>query len=148
MAKSSTSRKKNNAPEQGEHSSIRIGDISGGVGFAIGPGAKASVTQNTGGKTDEISQVFAVLQKKVDELPEGPDKGIAENAVKALEVEARQGEQANQSNVQKWMKFLAETAPDAWDVAIDTFTNPIKGIGTAFRKIAEKAKAERDGKEV
>jgi hypothetical protein len=29
-------------------------------------------------------------------------------------------------------------------VAVDTFTNPIKGVSTVFRKVAERAKAEKE----
>jgi hypothetical protein len=28
-------------------------------------------------------------------------------------------------------------------VAVDTFTNPIKGVSTVFKKVAERAKAEK-----
>ena len=79
-------------------------------------------------------------------MPDGPDKSVAENTIKTLEAEARKGEQASESKVQKWMYFLAETAPDAWEVAVDMFTNPIKGVGTVFKKIADKAKAEPGSK--
>jgi hypothetical protein len=125
---------------------IRVGDISGGVGFAIGPGAQAIVNQVQGVTADEIATAFEALHQKVNAMPNGPDKAIAASAVKTLESEAHKGEQASESQVRKWMNFLAETAPDAWDVAIDTFTNPIKGIGTVFKKIADKAKSERVAK--
>jgi hypothetical protein len=44
------------------------------------------------------------------------------------------------------MNFLADTAPDAWEVAVEMFTNPIKGVGTVFKKIADKAKSEQAAK--
>lgn len=125
---------------------IHIGDISGGTGFAIGPGAQATVTQTGGATADEIARAFHTLQQKVGALPEGPNKSVAQNAVQALEAEARKGEQATETQVQKWMKFLADTAPDAWEVAVDMFTNPIKGVGTVFKKIADKAKSEQVAK--
>jgi len=46
--------------------------------------------------------------------------------------------------VNKWINFLAEIAPDVWEVAIDTLSNPIKGIGTAFIKVAGKAKQAKE----
>ena len=132
--------------QRGNNTTIRVGDISGGTGFAIGPDAQAMVTQTSKAEVDEIAHAFGVLQRRVEALPQGADKNIAKSAVEALEVEARKGEQAVESTVQKWMNFLAETAPDVWEVAVDTFVNPVKGIGTAFRKIADKAKAEREAK--
>lgn len=144
--RNTTKRKKKVQTNHEGKTSIHIGDISGGTGFAIGPRAQASVTQTRGLGIDEIADAFNMLQQKVEGLPQGSDKNIAENAVKALEAEARKGEQATENTVQKWLKFLAETAPDVWDVAIDTFTNPIKGVGTVFKKIADRAKAERDAK--
>ncbi len=84
---------------------IHVGDISGGTGFAIGPGAHSIVTQTGGATADEIAQAFSLLQQKVKLLPEGSDKNVAHNAVQALETEARKGERAAESQVQKWMNF-------------------------------------------
>lgn len=92
----------------------------------------------------EISQIFSKLSKLVENLPESPDKSIAQNAVKALQAEASKGNEANETNISKWLNFLAETAPDAWEVAVDSFLNPIKGISTAFKKIAERAKKQKE----
>ena len=123
---------------------INIGDISGGMGIAIGPGAQAYVSQTTGARADEIARAFRALQQEVNALPEGAERNVAESALKALETEAHKGEAASESQVRRWMNFLAETAPDAWEVAVDVFANPIKGVSTIFRKIAEKARAERN----
>ena len=126
---------------------ITIGDISGGTGIAIGTKAKAIVNQYPRENLDQIAVAFSALAQAVSKLPEGADKIVAENAVQTLEDEARKGNGADEGKIQKWLDFLAETAPDAWEVAINTFTNPILGIGTAFKKIAEKAKAKRGEKE-
>jgi hypothetical protein len=123
---------------------IKIGNISGGTGFAIGPGAQAYVSQTTGAAADEIAKAFKALQQEVNSMPDGAERNVAESALKSLETEARKGEAASESQVQRWMNFLADTAPDAWEVAVDVFTNPIKGVSTIFRKIAEKARAERN----
>jgi hypothetical protein len=125
---------------------IQVGDISGGTGFAIGHRAHAVVTQTSGATADEIALAFSALHQKVDGLPEGPDKSVAQKAVQALEAEARKGEQAAETQVQKWMNFLAETAPDAWEVAVEILMNPIKGVGMVFKKIADKAKSQQGAK--
>ncbi len=118
---------------------ITVGDISQSTGIAIGRNAHASVT--SGGATpEEIARAFAILRAKVDALPAGPDKQAAQSAVNGLQAEAAKGDQASESNVEKWFRFLAQTAPDAFEVAVATFTNPIAGLGLAFKKIAERAK--------
>lgn len=142
--------KRKNKPQDGNHpiispaEEIKVGNMSGNVGVAIGSGAQAVVTQSIEVTTDEIAIAFKVLQQKVNAMPGGPDKNIADNVVKMLEAEARKGEHASESQVQKWINFLAETAPDAWEVAMDMFANPIKGVGTVFKKIADKAKSEQE----
>lgn len=91
----------------------------------------------------DVKNAFTVIQNKVELIPNGSYKEIAKTAVKELEFEASQGEKANEKVISKWLKFLFEVAPDAWEVAIDTFMNPIKGLSTVFRKVAEQSKKEQ-----
>ena len=114
-------------------------------GIAIGHGAQANVTE-VGAEIGDIARVFAPIVQRVDAMPEGANKDDAKDAIKKLEAEARKGDQTDESRVQRWFNFLAETAPDAFQVAVDTFTHPIKGISTVFQRIAERAKAERETK--
>lgn len=88
---------------------------------------------------DELAKVLVKLLQKIDTL-QGSEKEEAQLAAKALETEARKGDEADEKVVQKWFNFLLETAPDAWDVAVDTFINPIKGVHTVFQKVAKRAK--------
>jgi hypothetical protein len=105
-----------------------------------------TVTNTQNGETaiDEIAKAFEQIYQKVRLLSEGTDKADAQNAVKALEVEARRGTQSQEKNIKKWLNFLLETAPDVWEVVVDIFTHPIKGISTVFQKIAKRAKEERE----
>ena len=64
----------------------------------------------------------------------------------SLQDEAQKGDKASEANVKKWFNFLAQTAPDVFQVAIATLANPIAGLGVAFSKIAERAKAEQTAK--
>ncbi|MFN8413164.1 MAG: hypothetical protein U0Z26_12325 [Anaerolineales bacterium] len=91
---------------------------------------------------DEIERAFKNILQAVARLPEGKDKSEAELAVQSLEAEARQGEQAEEKSVHKWFKFLLDTAPDVFEVAVETFLNPIKGLSMVFQKIAQRMKAE------
>ncbi|MBN1890635.1 MAG: caspase family protein [Thermoflexales bacterium] len=120
---------------------ITVGNITGSTAVAIGRGARATVRQGLSG--DEIAHAFGAIMRQVGALPAGADKDDAQDAVQKLEAEAHKGDQAEESRVQRLFRTLAETAPDAWQVAVDTFINPIKGMSTAFQKIAQRAKEER-----
>ena len=109
--------------------------------IAVGKGAQAIVNQNK--DVNEFNQVFVILTQKVTELPESSDKEVAKSAITALQAEAKLGDNAKESNVAKWLSFLAQTAPDIWDVAIATFASPVAGLGMAFKKVAERAREEK-----
>jgi hypothetical protein len=126
--------------------SITTGNFTNVTGVAIGHSTQVTVTQ-IGTSKDEIAKAFAPIREKVDALPDGPDKGVAQSAVKTLETEARKGEQADVKTVTKWLNFLAETAADAWEVAVNTLASPILGVGKVFQLIAAKAKEEKAKKE-
>jgi hypothetical protein len=119
------------------HSSINIsgGDINSTTNINTGSGDIVY-----GAKVTTIDKVFNGLNLELDRMPEGPDKDDARDTLQKLEDEARKGNQASESRVQRWLNFLAETAPDVWDVAIETFKNPISGIGLVFKKVAERAR--------
>lgn len=142
-----SSRKVSTRPTPVEDRSINIGDISGGTGIAIGNGAQSNILQVNSQGNDEISHLFHLLIEKAAILPDGPEKAIAYKAIKELESEARKGDQADENTIQKWMMFLSETAPDVWEVAVDTLIHPVKGIGTVFKKIAKRAKAGGNAQE-
>jgi len=90
-----------------------------------------------------IGQAFDRLAEKLNSMPEGPGKMMANTAVQGLKAEADKGEQAEEKNVDQWFSFLAQMAPDVLEVAAATFVNPIAGLGMAFKKIAEKASSEK-----
>lgn len=123
--------------------SITTGDISNATGVVLGHNQRVTIVQPQT-SVDEIVQAFVRLREALDRVPDSPDKAVAQSAVDALEQEAKKGEGADEGVVARWFTFLAQTAPDAWQVAIDTFIHPIRGLGTAFRKIAAKAQADAE----
>jgi hypothetical protein len=125
---------------------IAVGNISQSTGVAIGRSAQANIAQTSGASAEEIGKAFAAITAKVNSMPDGPDKSVAASAVQALKEEAQQGKKASETKVNKWFGFLAEAAPDAFEVAVATFANPIAGLGLAFSKVAERAKQERSNK--
>lgn len=123
--------------------SIKVGDIKDSTGIAIGHGAQARVTEQTFYPGDEITRAFIAIKAALESLPVGTAKEEASDAIDKLEAEARKGDSADEGRVRRWLNSLAETAPDAWDVALDTFVQPIKDINTIFKKIAEHTKKEK-----
>ena len=123
--------------------SITVGNISNATGIAVGSGAKVNVKQGIDSALGELTRVFAKITKKVDILPDGPAKMMAQSAVMGLEAEAKKGDKANEDHVRQWINFLAQTAPDAWDVAVAAFANPIVGLSKVFKLVAARAMQER-----
>ncbi len=124
-----------------ESGDITVGDINGGTGIAIGRNISQQIHITRGASLDEIAQAFATLQQAMQKMPDGPEKSMAQTAVDGLKTEATKGDQVRESDVEKWLAFLLNAAPDIWEVAVDTFANPIKGLGTVFQKVAQRAKA-------
>ena len=110
---------------------------------AVGRGAKAIVNQASQTSPMEIADAFAILYEKVQNMPEGREKNDAKDSIKALETEAQKGEQADKATIEKWMNFLAQSAPAAFEVAVATFLNPIQGLGMVFQKIADRAREKQ-----
>ncbi|MEJ2265389.1 MAG: hypothetical protein P8X95_18240 [Anaerolineales bacterium] len=121
---------------------ITVGDISGSTGVAIGRGAQATVTQGLGG--EDIARLFAEIYQQIEARPEDPDVDKEEltETVQKVQEEAAKGEEANPNKVERWLRFLGSMAPDILDVTVACLTNPVAGVATAIRKIAEKAQAE------
>jgi hypothetical protein len=121
---------------------ITVGDISGSTGVAIGRGAQATVTQGLGG--EDIARLFAEIYQQIEARPEDPDVDKEEltETVQKVQEEAAKGEEANPNKVERWLRFLGSMAPDILDVTVACLTNPVAGVATAIRKIAENAQAE------
>jgi len=122
---------------------IKVGDIHNASDTTIGYDAQTHTTQISGATPDEITMAFSQIMQVVNAMQEGNNKKNASEAVQKLENEARRGDQADESQIQRWLHFIAEISTDVWDVAIATLSNPIAGLGTAFQKIAKRAKEEK-----
>ncbi len=121
---------------------VRIGSVTNTGGNVVIAGRDANVALGAS-QTNEIEKVFAGLLEKAAALPEGPEKAIAHSAVQGLKTEAQKGELAEEPRVQKWFNYLADNAPEIFEVAVSTFLNPVQGLGAVFKKISEKALSER-----
>jgi hypothetical protein len=132
-----------NAQEYVQGNRYQTGDISDSTGVVLGDHAQVDIEQHQGASAEDILKIFSMLQQRVDKMPAGEEKTEAKDALNKLQAEAKKGEAADEGRVKKYLNFLAKTAPDIWQVAVDTFINPVKGLSTVFRKVAERAKAER-----
>jgi hypothetical protein len=128
--------------------SIR-GDV--GAGAAVGAGASVKA-QNIAGRdmtvgvsAGEAADAFAKIYQAV-EAKRSTDPQTAEAAKEAVDViksENEKKDEANETSLKFSFRMLAQMAPDVFEVVVDTLMNPIAGISTVVRKIAERAKAER-----
>ena len=59
-----------------------------------------------------------------------------------IEQEAARGEEANPNKIARWFKTLGTMAPDILEVAAACLANPVTGVATVVRKIAQKAQQE------
>ncbi len=120
---------------------ISVGDITGSSGIAIGRGAQASVT--AGASAAELAKAFADIYKQIEARPPDPnvDKDEVKQEVRRIEEELKKGEEANASKVERWLRGLADMAPDIFEVTVAALTSPAAAVGAVIRKVAEKAKA-------
>jgi hypothetical protein len=92
-----------------------------------------------GDKITTIDKAFSGLYRELNKMPDGVDKEDTEDTLRKLENEARKGNHADQNRVSRWLNFLAEISPDVWQVAVQTFINPIAGVSLVFQKVAQRA---------
>jgi hypothetical protein len=140
MATKKSGKSKTTNTDNAGGNNVSIGGSVSGSNVVTGNNNRVSLTH--GASADEVAKAFSTIFAAVQAKAESPEKVMAQTAVQGLEVEASKGEVADEGNVQKWIAILGNMAPDIWEVAVDTFTNPIKGLSTVFKKVAEKAKAE------
>ena len=131
-------------PKTNSGGNISVGDISNSKGVAIGHGASANVTEGMSGQ--DVAALFQSLSQKVAELPDGPSKTVAGQAVTGLEQEVKKGESAQEQNVKTWLNFLAQSAPGIWEVAVATLANPKAGFAAIVKLVAQKAKEEKESR--
>ena len=122
---------------------IEVGDISGSSGIAIGRNASSVVTQGISG--EELAAVFAAARQEIADRPVDPDidKEELEEAVAKIETEADKGEEANESKLERWIRNLANMAPDIVDVMAASLAGPVAGGTMVLKKIINKVKAEQ-----
>ncbi len=131
----------------GDQAQVTQTFVEGGVhgGTVVTAGRDARVTP--GATPEQIRALFEPILRQVQARPEDPivDRGEIAEHVGKIRDEVAKGEQANSGKVERWLRFLAEMAPDIWDVVVKTLADPVTGIAEVVRKVAKRAREERAG---
>jgi hypothetical protein len=128
-------------PVGAQAGSVTTGNVAG-TGIAIGHGASASVSQGLG--AEELAKLFDAVYRRIEQRPDDPevDKEELAQTVGQVQREVAKGENANESKLRRWLKMLAELAPDVFDVTLAAIANPVAGVALAVRRVAERVGAE------
>lgn len=117
-----------------------------GAGAQVGQvaaGRSITQTQQQGASAQDLAALFKTVYQTIDRRAEDAnvDKDDLKDTVKKIEKESAKGESANPVKVENWLNYLKSIAPDILEVTAAALLNPLAGIATAIRKIAEKARA-------
>ena len=123
---------------------ISVGDISNSTGVAIGRGASANVTQ--GVDPEKLAALFSSIYRQIDVRPAmAPErKAQVAETVKKIETETAKGKEANPGQVEDALHKLGKMAPDILEVTAATLLNPVAGVASAIRKIAQRIKEQAE----
>jgi hypothetical protein len=131
--------------DQVEGDKITAGDISGS-GVALGRGAQ--VQQGVSG--EELASIFQMVYQKIAARPEEPnvDKREVAETVQKIEQETTSQAPPNENKLERWIRYLANMAPDILDVMVASIAGPVTGAAAVLKKIVIKVKSEKGGKTV
>lgn len=120
---------------------ITIGDVSNST-MAVGSGAQVNITQ--GPELKQINILFDQIYDRIDARRKDADvdKQEISETVQKIQTEVVKSDQTDVKKIERWLKTLALMAPDIFEVTVATLTNPLTGLGTVIRKVAEKARIE------
>lgn len=119
-----------------------VGDISDSKGVAIGPEAKATITE--GSDAVDLTKVFDEIFERLDAL-EGTDSqevADAKEIVNEIMTEAARGDDADKSFLTQRIRNLGRMGPDILEVVTATLADPATGLALVVRKIAERARED------
>jgi hypothetical protein len=86
------------------------------------------------------------VYQAINTRPDDPDVGRDEitETVRSIEEEAQKGDRANERKLTRCLNNLAGMAEDIFDVTVAALTGPQAAFATVARKVAAKAKQERE----
>ncbi|MCP5096606.1 MAG: hypothetical protein GY943_13720 [Chloroflexi bacterium] len=121
---------------------ISVGNISNSSNLAIGRDAQA----HQGISGDALKAIFQTVHQKIQERDEDPNVDKAEiiNEVKKIEVEATTEAKPNENKLERWIRNLANMAPDIVEVMVASMAGPVTGATAVLRNIIAKVKKEKN----
>lgn len=119
----------------------KVGSVSNST-FAVGSGSQATSSQGVSGQ--DLAALFGSVYRLIESRPEKPDvdRDELQETVRRIEAEAGKGEEGNPDKVRRWLKSLADVAPDILKVTVSTLTNPVAGVASAIASVAERVLSE------
>ena len=122
---------------------ITAGDISGST---VAMGRKAQAQQGIGGEA--LAAVFQSVYQKIEARPEDPDVDKEEvvESVQKIETEATTQAEPNENKLERWLRNLAQMAPDIVEVMAASLAGPVSGAAAVLRKVIAKVKSEAETK--
>ncbi|TAH51164.1 MAG: CHAT domain-containing protein [Chloroflexota bacterium] len=126
------------------HAGGDVNTVTIGAGASVGQVAAGSnITQTQGASAQDLAVLFNAIYKQIDARANDPnvERGEIRDTVKNIESEVAKGDTANPTKVERWLKFLKDIAPDILEVTANAILNPVAGVTTAIKKIAEKMRA-------
>ncbi|MFZ5855690.1 MAG: hypothetical protein ACOYZ6_02585 [Chloroflexota bacterium] len=118
-----------------------IGNVSNGAIAVQGRNAKVTVYQGIQGS--ELAPLFDKVYQAIAALPSASTDEKQELSETANRIEAevaKNGENANQTSLQRWMDNIQKMAPDIVDVILASLGGPLSAATAVLKKIAERAK--------
>ncbi len=93
--------------------------------------------------TPEMEELFKRLHREIKARPSDPTvtKPELESQVGKIEKEAAKGDKADTGKLEKWIRILAQMAPDIVDVMAASLGGPVAGFTAVFKKVVDRARA-------
>ena len=132
--------------------SVRAGrDIVGGDSFnveQIGENANVALGRGASAQSNSVALFAdwrAQIEKQIESAPtlSPAEKQDAKETIAKIETEGAKGKRADPGRIERLLNTLSAMAPDIFEVATTTLTNPLAGIGLTLKKIGDKAKLEQ-----
>jgi hypothetical protein len=104
------------------------------------------ITTTTGGPgAQQLAEYFARIERLIAARPPDPnvEKEEIKETVQRIQGEAQKGEEASTAKLERWLMNLGAMADDIFQVTVATLADPVLGLATTIRLIAQRAKEEK-----
>ncbi len=107
-------------------------------------GGKATVSISQAAQNDWKAWC-ARIEREIKAIKDltAEDKSMLNQSVEQVVSEAKKGEKANPSRIERLFNTIGAMAPDILDVIIATVANPLAGLGLVAKKVGDKAKVTK-----